>query len=154
MLIGVYRVDIPCYENALALRHALRLDYEVHLRALLLIIVDLVLQLSHLVGEEPCLGKELVLFRKLLFHFLQISSQIVLPRNLKHARKVINALVRLYLLKEVERWSHIGPLDVPLGPRQPGVSLADDPPAKDLATDFLDNVILCVYREYGDTTSY
>lgn len=154
MLIGVYRVDIPSYEDALALRHALRLHYEVHLCTLLLIVVDLVLQLSHLVGEEPRLGKELVLLRKLLLHFLQVASQIVLPRNLKHAGEVIDALVRLYLLKEVERWSHIRPLDVPLGPWEPRVALADDPPAEDLATDFLDNVILCVYREYGVTTSY
>lgn len=99
MLAGVNAVHIFCDEYTLALRHALRLHDEVNFGLLLYIILDLILELTHLIGKEPGLREELVVLWKLPLHFLEVSSEVIFPCDLKHARKMIDSLEWFDLLE-------------------------------------------------------
>ena len=99
MLTGVNAVHVFGDEYTLALRHALWLHYEVNFRLLLVIILDLILELTQLIGQEPGLREELVVLRKLPLHFLEVSREVVFPCDLKHARKMIDPLEWLDLLE-------------------------------------------------------
>jgi len=73
MLAGVNAVHIFRNEYTLALGHALWLNYEVNFGLLLDVILDLILELTHLIGKEPGLRDELVVLGKLSLHFLEVS---------------------------------------------------------------------------------
>jgi hypothetical protein len=99
MLAGVNTVHVFRDEYTLALRHALWLHYEVNFGLLLDVILDLILELTHLIGKEPGLREELVVLGKLPLHFLEISSEVIFPCDLKHARKMIDSLEWLDFLE-------------------------------------------------------
>jgi hypothetical protein len=99
MFAGVNAVHIFRDEYTLALRHALWLHYEVNFGLLLDVILDLILELTHLIGKEPGLREELVVLRKLSLHFLEVSCKVIFPCDLKHAWKMIDSLEWLDLLE-------------------------------------------------------
>jgi hypothetical protein len=99
MLAGVNTVHVFGDEYTLALRHALWLHYEVNFGLLLNVILDLILELTHLIGKEPGLREELVVLGKLSLHFLEVSSEVIFPCDLKHTRKMIDSLEWFDLLE-------------------------------------------------------
>lgn len=145
MFIRIDAVHISCNEDTLALRHAFRLYDKVHFGIFLLVKCYLIFEFIQLVWEEPSLWKELVIFGKLSFHFLQIPCKIILSCYLKHSRKVVNALVRFDLVKALEWRCNIRPLNVPFGASQPRVPLTHYSPTKDLSAYFFDHIILRIY---------
>ena len=74
MLARVYAVHIFRDEYTLALRHTLWLHYEVNFGLLLDVILNLIFELTHLIGKEPGLREELIVLGKLPFHFLEVSG--------------------------------------------------------------------------------
>lgn len=123
-------------EDALPLRHRLRLHDKVGGR----IGTRVILQVLELVREQPGFGKELVVTRKLLLHFVQVPSEVVLPRDLIHAWKVVDLLERFHFFPFLKHGCDISPLDIPLDVGVPGVLVADLP-AKVLLGHFLDNIV-------------
>ena len=61
---------------------------------------------------------------------------------------MIDSLVRFDSLKPIESRCDIRPLDVPFSARHPRVFLAYHPPAEDFPTNFLNNIILGIYKKY------
>lgn len=142
MFVGIDRINGLGDEYTLALTHALRFYYKHDLVVLFVLILNVIFQLVHLIGEKPGLWEKLVVSRKLPLHFFQVSRQVIFSCDLKHSWKVIDTLMRLNLLEHLECWGHICPRYVPFGPRKPRVFLADDSPAKHFLAHLLDHIVL------------
>ena len=146
VLIRVNRFNTLSNEYTFPLTHAFRLNYEVDFGPFLVRIIYVVFELIHLIWKEPCLWEEFIVPWKLPLHFLEITCQIVFASYLEHSWKVIDSLVRFYLLEHLKGWGDICPRDVPLSSWNPGVLLTYYPPAEDFFAYLLDHIILSVER--------
>lgn len=65
-------------------------------------------------GVQPCVGKKVVIIRKLLFEPLQMDAKSVLSGDVVHAQEVVNSLVRPHSGQLLNTYSKILPANVPL----------------------------------------
>jgi len=70
--------------------------------------------------KHKCKWEKVVVFRKLLPHSHQVTSQQVLPCQVENSRKMINALPRLHLWKQLNGWWSIPPSQIPVRSGFPG----------------------------------
>lgn len=144
MLIRIDRLDTLSYKYAFPLTHALRFHYKVDFGPFFISIINVIFELIHLIWQQPCLRKELIVFGKLSLHFLKVAREVVLSCDLKHAWEVIDSLVRFYFLKHLECRRHVCPRNIPLSPRQPGVLLTYYSPSEYFLAYFLYYIILSI----------
>lgn len=154
MLTGIDGLHILRDEYALTLRHTLRLDYKVDLCIFLGVQNNLISKLVHFIGKEPGFGEKFVVLRELPLHFFEIAGKVVFPSYLKHAREVIDSLMRFNLLKHLKCWSHIGPGHIPVGSLHPRVLLTDYTPTKDLLAHILNDIVLGIYTYGNEITCF
>ena len=73
-------------------------------------------EVRHLTGENPCLGKEVIVLGEDLFHAHEVAAQVVLARELIHAWEVVYSLVQLQLRKLIGQHAlGVVPVYVPVG---------------------------------------
>ena len=73
------------------------------------------LEIVLFVRQDPCLGKEVVLFLEVSLHALQIPTQVVLVRQAVHAWVVVDSLIRLHLVDTLRLQTRVCPVQVPIG---------------------------------------
>jgi hypothetical protein len=100
-------------EDAFALAGGFWLD-DIDWSHVSLLIGKAILELAPLSRQQISPGKEFVFLRELLRHLDQISRQMILPAQLKHAWKMVGLLVRLHLGDAL--WLHavVGPKNIPV----------------------------------------
>ena len=75
----------------------------------------LVFKVCHLRGQNPGLREKIIVILEDFLHSRQVSAEVIFPRKLVHAGKVVDPLVVLKLRKLVwENSLSIIPKDVPI----------------------------------------
>ena len=111
-LLQVHVLEAPNEENAFALAKVYGLYNE---SLVILFLIELLSEVIHFLGEDPCLGKEIVLSREGLMHPHKVATKVVFPSQLVHPREVVNALVWLQLCQLFSsRACRVVPIYIPI----------------------------------------
>lgn len=81
---------------------------------ILLVLLGVSPQLRSLGGEHPGQREEVVILWKLLSHFHEIPSQVVLPRQAEHSWKMIDLLVSTHFAQLFGLHCVISPEEIPV----------------------------------------
>ena len=81
----------------------------------ILLLIELLAEVVHLLGQDPGLREEVVLTRENFGHAHQIPREVILAGQLIHPWVMVNALMRLKLGKLFRgSTAHITPVNVPI----------------------------------------
>lgn len=78
------------------------------------LVLELFAEVTELCRQEPCLRIKFVFLGEPFEHLVQVSSEVVFSGQRKHAREMINSLVRLHFVKTINCDAVVAPIEIPL----------------------------------------
>jgi hypothetical protein len=110
VLSSLHPLIVPSQEYPFSLATCFRLYDE----SLSFLIIELYFKVFAVLGQEPCLGEEVILAGNYLLHAHEVLRKQVLPCETVHPWEVVGSLVVLHLHEEVGRDWPVQPPNVPV----------------------------------------